>query len=426
MKKSIIVLLLVAIFLIGCEKKTIKVSFNIEGFDVKSIDDIDVIVGDEILLPEIDEDWLEFQGWYLDPDYEIKAEGLVAGEDSIMLYGYYQLALSIAVIGDETLYDYDVILSAVAAYATHNNRIFKTYNKSYTENSQEKTFDSIEEAINDGAKIIFLTSSYLQSEAVYDAQTLYPNITFVFLGEVPKEHYFYGPSHIAENTLVTRAPSEHSAFLAGYAAVIDGKRSLGFFGEDGERSFSSGIAFIAGAYYAANELDVTITINDDAYKILSSEATYLLFRRYYLSAYNSGTELIYTDRLIDEKEFEGVADQTDKYLILGDGKSTPTSEVVLGSIMWNHFRTITHILNDYFNREFTGGMTMPLACEMDFNSSNFTNFTEEDQNTIMTKLEQDIITLPHDYDTLMAFLATLESADGVMFDKELIEGIQPY
>ena len=252
MKKSIILLLLATIFLIGCEEKTIRVSFNIEGFDVKSIDDIDVSIGDDIPLPELNEAWFEFQGWYLAPNYKTKANDLLAGEKNITLYGYYEPALSIGVVGDETLYDYDVVLNSVIEYATNYDRIYKTYNESYEKDSQEKTFQSIEEAINDGAKIIILTSHYLQSEAVYDAQSQYPNITFVFLGETPKKHYYYGPSYISSNTLVIRTPSENSAFLAGYASVMDGKRSLGFYSDNGESSFSSGTSFISGSYYSAD------------------------------------------------------------------------------------------------------------------------------------------------------------------------------
>lgn len=426
MKKSIILLLLATIFLIGCEEKTIRISFNIEGFDVKSIDDIDVPVGEDIPLPELNEAWFEFQGWYLDQNYETKATDLVAAEENITLYGYYEPALSIAIVGDDTLYDYDVVLNQVIEYATNYDRIYKTYNESYEKDSQEKTYQSIEEAINDGAKIIILTSHYLQSEAVYDAQSQYPNITFVFLGETPKEHYYYGPSYISSNTLVTRTPSENSAFLAGYAAVMDGKRSLGFYSDNGESSFSSGTSFIAGAYYAADELNVSISINDDAYKIIDQESSRLLFRRYYLSAYNSGTEIFYTDRHIEDIEFEGIKELENKYLILSDNHMASTSEVVLGSITLNYSKTINQILNNYFNREFLGGIMMPLACELDIDNSNFTNFTKEDQISILTKLEQGLVTIPYDYDSLMEFLATLDSADGVTFNKDLIEGIQPY
>ena len=207
---------------------------------------------------------------------------------------------------------------------------------------------------------------------------------------------------------------------------MDGKHSLGFYSDNGEASFSSGTSFIAGAYYAADELNVSISINDDAYKIIDQESSRLLFRRYYLSAYNSGTEIFYTDRHIEEIEFEGIKELENKYLILSDNHMASTSEVVLGYITLNYSKTMNQILNNYFNREFIGGIMMPLACELDIDNSNFTNFTKEDQISILTKLELGLVTIPYDYDSLMEFLATLDSADGVTFNKDLIEGIQPY
>src|SRR5690554_7584303 len=267
MKKIVLFLLLILIILTGCSRNTVTVYFDVSEHDVGVVQSLEVVVGKEIPLPSVNEGWFELIGWYVDADYTVIADGLIAKEN-ITLYGLFKPALSIAIIGNDDFEVHQSVYSAVSDYALHNNRIFKVYTQDvelFTD-TQKEALKLIDEAVNDGANLILLTLSWRQSEAVHEAQKLYPNIRFVLFGDSPKKDYFFGPSHIGENTLSIRTPFEIYGFLAGYAAVINGQRNLGFYGDDGHRSMSSGIGFISGAYYAANELNVSIQMNNDTYR----------------------------------------------------------------------------------------------------------------------------------------------------------------
>lgn len=120
--------------------------------------------------------------------------------------------------------------------------------------------NSIKEAVKDGASIIFCTS-YLQEEAVYQAQETYKKVSFVLIDGVPHDKDFSDYT-IKSNTLSVQFEEEEAGFLAGYAAVRDGNTSLGFMGGIPEESvIRYGYGFVQGADYAAIEMGVNVTVN---------------------------------------------------------------------------------------------------------------------------------------------------------------------
>jgi basic membrane protein A len=335
--------------------------------------------------------------------------------------------LSIAVIGDESHGYYDLVVDAVEDYSLAKNRIHKLYNTTHIsmEYGSSATLMVIDEAVNDGAKVIILTSTWEQSEATYEAQTLYPDIKFVLLGYEPREHYFYGDPYITDNTLSTEAPLAISGFLAGYAAVVDGHYNLGFIGSMGSASIKSGVGFIAGAYYAADELKVDISINNGSYKILDHPS--LILSEYVASnIYDLGTELIYTIQHGDNTGITDLASEEGKLVILGINSLTSDSEAILAVVAQNKGATIYAILENFFTHDFEGGIIMPELCEISIDTSRFTTFTTDFYNKILLNLRQGDIDVPEDYDSLMIFLDALDVADGVNFEEYIIEGVQPY
>ena len=118
----------------------------------------------------------------------------------------------------------------------------------------EKTTDAyisaMELAIEGGAKII-VAPGFRFTEAMYIAQDTWPELKFVLLDGVPGDGK---ETKTAENAVGIQYAEEQAGFLAGYAAVTDGYRNLGFMGGVATPAVVRyGYGFIQGAEAAAKE-----------------------------------------------------------------------------------------------------------------------------------------------------------------------------
>lgn len=113
----------------------------------------------------------------------------------------------------------------VAAYAKENNISHKYYKPS--EKSDDAIMTSIDLAVKGGAKVI-VCPGFLFEVPIYNAQVKYPDIKFILIDGAPHNgDYNYD---IKENTKAIYYAEEQAGFLAGYAAVQEGYRNLGFMG----------------------------------------------------------------------------------------------------------------------------------------------------------------------------------------------------
>ena len=113
--------------------------------------------------------------------------------------------------------------------------------------------DAIKLAVDGGARIV-VTPGFLFEEPIFIAQDLYPSVNFILLDGTPHDAD-YGEFRTAPNTVGVTYAEEQSGFLAGYAAVKDGYRDLGFMGGMAVPAVVRfGYGYVVGADYAANEL----------------------------------------------------------------------------------------------------------------------------------------------------------------------------
>jgi basic membrane protein A len=114
---------------------------------------------------------------------------------------------------------------------------------------------AIELAIDDGAMII-VCPGYMHAGPVYEAQTMFPDVSFLLLDTEPFNYDDY-EIYTAENTHNILYKEEDAGFLAGYASVMEGYRDLGFVGGyPVPPILRYAYGFIQGAEYAANELNL--------------------------------------------------------------------------------------------------------------------------------------------------------------------------
>ena len=115
--------------------------------------------------------------------------------------------------------------------------------------TDEARIDLVENAIeNFGATVVVLPGfHFIDSSA--RMQEYFPEVKFILLDASP------AGGEIRDNLVAIAYAEEQSGFLAGYAAVMDGYRSLGFMGGAAVPAVVRfGHGFVQGAEFAASEL----------------------------------------------------------------------------------------------------------------------------------------------------------------------------
>ena len=147
----------------------------------------------------------------------------------------------------------------VVAYAKANDITHQYYKPE--EASDEGYLAAIQLAVDGGAKVV-VCPGYLFETAVYSAQTMFPDTKFILLdGEPHTPAYEYKTE---ANVACVMYAEEEAGYLAGYAAVMDGMRTLGFEGGMAVPAVVAfGYGYLQGIEAAAQEL----ALEDGAVKV---------------------------------------------------------------------------------------------------------------------------------------------------------------
>jgi len=242
-------------------------------------------------LPEDQEvDGMMFLGWDLDIPAVMPDEDIVI-TPLFMEYMLIEIALITDTIGigDDGINDES--WDAVLAFAEANSLTAAYYTPlAY---SYDNFVFVIELAIALGAKIV-VCPGYVFEVAVYDLQSLHPDVAFLMLDGQPHDET-YVDYEITDNTVSIIFPEEEAGFLAGYAAVMDGYRELGFIGAmEIPAVVQYGYGFIQGAEYAAYELGLDtgdVNIKYWYAGTFGEDETILNIAK---SWYQNGTEIIFS------------------------------------------------------------------------------------------------------------------------------------
>ena len=146
---------------------------------------------------------------------------------------------------------------AMVAFAKSKGKTYDYYRP--TEDSNEARMISIDQAVQKGAKIV-ICPGYLFEPAVYKKQAQYPEVKFVLIDGTPHAGD-YATYETKANTVSVIFQEQISGFLAGYAAVKDGNKALGFCGGSAVpavQRFGSG--FVQGCDFASKEMGIQTTL----------------------------------------------------------------------------------------------------------------------------------------------------------------------
>ena len=129
-----------------------------------------------------------------------------------------------------------------------------------SEDSTEARVETINTAINNGANVI-VCPGYLFEDAIFTVQNDNANVMFLLLDGEPHSAD-YATYETAANTHNILYQEEQAGFFAGYAAVKDGYKSLGFLGGMAVPAVVRyGYGFVQGANKAAEEMGIADQVN---------------------------------------------------------------------------------------------------------------------------------------------------------------------
>lgn len=268
----------------------------------------------------------------------------------------------------------------------------------------EKTTDAYLEtislAIDGGAKVV-VCPGFLFEEAVFKAQDQFPKTQFIILDGTPHDAD-YKEFRIEKNVYSVFYAEQEAGFLAGYAAVKDGYKSLGFMGGMAVPAVVRfGYGFVQGADYAAKELGLTdvsmkyfYTGGFDATPEAQATAA---------SWYSSGTEVIFACGGAVGNSVMAAAEAAGTKVIGVDVDQSGESETVITSSMKMLSKSVYDGIAAYYDDKFPGGESLTKGVNEDgvglpMSTSKFTNFTQADYDAIYAKLKNGEVTPVKDTD----------------------------
>ena len=267
-----------------------------------------------------------------------------------------------------------------------------------TEQTTEQYLAQMATAVKGGAKVI-VCPGYLFQAAVYEAQELYPDVKFICIDFAPTTED-YSDSKVGDNTVAVLFEEEESGFLAGYAAVKEGFRKLGFDGAMAVPAVKNfGYGYLAGAEYAANELGLEPGEVTVKYSYTGQFAELPEFVTADQAWYTEGTEVIFgygspRNAFEAADKFNATSDHT-VWAIGVDTDCSDQSQYVVTSAMKNLAPVVHTLVKSAMETDFPeGGHTNYYnikddASALPMASSKFQNFSQQDYDNIVALLKTD-------------------------------------
>ena len=119
--------------------------------------------------------------------------------------------------------------------------------------TDQDRLDAIQQAVNDGYDVVVM-AGFLFGKACNEAAVANPDTLFLALDVTPGD---LGADTVPTNVALITYKEEQAGFLAGYAAVVEGYKELGFLGGiDVPAVVRFGYGFVQGAEKAAADLGI--------------------------------------------------------------------------------------------------------------------------------------------------------------------------
>lgn len=276
-------------------------------------------------------------------------------------------------------------------FAEANNKTYQYYKPAAVDNTEY--INTIDLAIEGGADVI-VTPGFLFETPIFLAMDENPEVSFILLDGVPHSAD-YSVFRQGRNVLSILYAEEQAGYLAGYAAVADGFRSLGFMGGMAVPAVVKfGVGFMLGAQDAATDKNVNVTIQyhytGDFADTPDNAATAE-------TMFNAGVEVIFAAGGPVGLSVMAEAEKANKKVIGVDVNQGPgganLSDTVITSAMKGLGTSVVQALEAFYANQFPGGEVWVLDASnggvglpTDEASWGFETFTVTEYNTLFNQL----------------------------------------
>ena len=275
-----------------------------------------------------------------------------------------------------------------------------------TEDSDAARLEQMDNAVNDGAKAI-VVAGYLFGTSVAEAQAKYPDVQFLALDVATTDLSADGSVAPAANTALITYKEEQAGYLAGYAAVTDGYKELGFLGGMAVPAvIRYGYGFVQGAEAAAQELGVT-DVNIKYWYSGGFAATDEVKNKMD-GWYSEGTEVVFACGGPVCQSCDAAAQANGGKIIGVDVDQSGQFDTVITSAMKALANSVNVALTDAMNNDwkfseaYSAKQTVLGAAEdcvgLPMETSKFTNFTQEQYDALYTAIVDGTLVVDDSFD----------------------------
>ncbi|WP_300364016.1 BMP family protein [uncultured Subdoligranulum sp.] len=275
-----------------------------------------------------------------------------------------------------------------------------------TEDSDAARLEQMDNAVNDGAKAI-VVAGYLFGTSVAEAQAKYPDVQFLALDVATADLSADGSVAPAANTALITYKEEQAGYLAGYAAVTDGYKELGFLGGMAVPAvIRYGYGFVQGAEAAAQELGVT-DVNIKYWYSGGFAATDEVKNKMD-GWYSEGTEVVFACGGPVCQSCDAAAQANGGKMIGVDVDQSGQFDTVITSAMKALANSVNVALTDAMNNDwkfseaYSAKQTVLGAAEdcvgLPMETSKFTNFTQEQYDALYTAIVDGTLVVDDSFD----------------------------
>ena len=278
------------------------------------------------------------------------------------------------------------IWDGICAYGDQNEITYQWF--SAGSNDVEQAKNAISQAIEEGARVIVVGGSDFE-DAVFEMELEYLDVSFMIIDGPTTDPETVPLMNDNVSGVIFR--EEEAGYLAGYAAVMDGYRKLGFLGGRELPSVSRfGCGFIQGAEDAAKELKVASI--DMKYQYLGHFDANDDVKSLAQSWYDDGVEVIFACAGGAGRSVMEAAEAANGNVIGVDVDQYEDSETVITSATKNLEEAVKRLLDEYYNSQFPGSEIWTMdVCDggvgLAMEHARFRTFDQADYDALIGKLQ---------------------------------------
>ena len=268
--------------------------------------------------------------------------------------------------------------------------------------------ESIALAVAGGAQLV-VTPGFLFQPALYQAQQTFPDVKFILLDGVPQDPAT-GNRHVAENTVSILYAEDQSGFLAGYAAVMDGFRELGFLGGMAVPAVVRfGYGFLQGAEQAAIELELEPGEVTVRYHYLGGFTPQPEHQALAAAWFMDGIEVIFAAAGGAGNSVMAAAEAQNGLVIGVDIDQSYDSPTVITSALKELSYSVYLMIDAFYAGEFPGGQTLVLGADnygigLPMETSRFRSFSQSDYDYIFSQLVDGTVVVNNEHEITISEL----------------------